>query len=186
MLEKARAFRDANTRRADTYDELKQIVDEQGGFVRCFFKPDRATEAKIKEETKATVRCIPLRSVGAVGALHLHGRGDRHRSAVRGRVLRCGALALVTLLAAGGCVSDAAARRVRIVGARPPCPVVDARLRGRGDNVDGGDARSAPARRARGHHATSSSPTGRAATASQVVDAIGYACTGPTAHSGRP
>jgi prolyl-tRNA synthetase len=58
MFEKARTFRDQNTRDAGSYDELKQILAEQGGFVRAWFKPDRAAEAKIKEQTKATVRCI--------------------------------------------------------------------------------------------------------------------------------
>ena len=67
MLGRARAFRDANTRRADSYDELKRIVTTEGGFVRCFFKPDRANEAKIKDETKATVRCIPLEQSGLSG-----------------------------------------------------------------------------------------------------------------------
>jgi len=59
MLAKAQTFRDANTKVASSYDELKKMVEE-GGFVRCFFMPDRANEAKIKEETKATVRCIPF------------------------------------------------------------------------------------------------------------------------------
>jgi prolyl-tRNA synthetase len=62
MMEKARAFRDANTRDASSYDELKKIIAEHGGFVRCFFKPDRSAEGRIKEETKATVRCILLES----------------------------------------------------------------------------------------------------------------------------
>ncbi len=59
MYNKALAYREANTRSATTYDELKSLVKD-GGFVRCFFKPDRVAEAKIKEETKATVRCIPF------------------------------------------------------------------------------------------------------------------------------
>jgi prolyl-tRNA synthetase len=67
MYDKARAYRDANTRRADTYDEMKKILAEQGGFVRCFFKPSRESEAKIKEETKATVRCIPFVQPTAAG-----------------------------------------------------------------------------------------------------------------------
>ncbi|HXU69561.1 MAG TPA: aminoacyl--tRNA ligase-related protein [Polyangia bacterium] len=67
MLGRARAFRDASTRRAESYDELKRIVTNEGGFVRCFFKPDRAIEAKIKDETKATVRCIPLEQSGLSG-----------------------------------------------------------------------------------------------------------------------
>src|SRR5581483_7985528 len=67
LLERARTFRDTNTRPASTYEEMKQILATQGGFVRCFFNADRAREAKIKEETKATVRCIPLEQSGARG-----------------------------------------------------------------------------------------------------------------------
>ena len=59
MYQRALTFRDENTRRAGSYDELKQVLSEHGGFVRCYFKPDREAEAKIKEETKATVRCLP-------------------------------------------------------------------------------------------------------------------------------
>lgn len=67
MFEKARIFREENTRLAESYDELKKILAEQGGFVRCFFKPDPEAEAKIKEETKATVRCIPFDQPGQTG-----------------------------------------------------------------------------------------------------------------------
>jgi prolyl-tRNA synthetase len=67
MLEKARKFRDENTRTAASYDELKSIIAGPGGFVRCFFKPDREAERKIKEETKATVRCIPFDQSGKTG-----------------------------------------------------------------------------------------------------------------------
>ena len=59
MFEKARVYRDANIHTAATYDEFKKLV-EAGGFVQCHFAPDRTVEAKIKEETKATVRCIPF------------------------------------------------------------------------------------------------------------------------------
>jgi prolyl-tRNA synthetase len=58
MFQKAKDYRDQNTREANSFDELKKIIAEQGGFVRAWFKPDRANEAKIKELTKATVRCI--------------------------------------------------------------------------------------------------------------------------------
>jgi prolyl-tRNA synthetase len=60
LFDRAREFRESNTRDASSYDQMKQILAEHGGFVRCYFKPDRAAEAKIKEETKATVRCIPF------------------------------------------------------------------------------------------------------------------------------
>src|SRR5690606_5780147 len=67
IFDRAKAFRDQNTRDASSYDEMKKILAEQGGFVRCFFEPDPAAEAKIKDETKATVRCIPLDQDGGEG-----------------------------------------------------------------------------------------------------------------------
>ena len=67
LFEKARKFRDENTHWADSYDQLKQILKEKGGFVRCYFKPDRANEARIKEQTKATVRCVPFDQPGTPG-----------------------------------------------------------------------------------------------------------------------
>jgi prolyl-tRNA synthetase len=60
MLQRAKDFRDANTHRAESYDELKQLIKDKGGFVRCHFKPDPEAEAKIKEATKATVRVLPF------------------------------------------------------------------------------------------------------------------------------
>jgi prolyl-tRNA synthetase len=67
MFDKARTLRDQNTRDAASYDELKSIIGRQGGFVRAWFKPDRANEAKIKDQTKATVRCILPREDGQSG-----------------------------------------------------------------------------------------------------------------------
>jgi len=67
LFDKARQFREANTHWADTYDQLKQIIKEKGGFVRCWFQPDRASEARIKEETKATVRVVPFDQPGTEG-----------------------------------------------------------------------------------------------------------------------
>ena len=62
MFAKAKDFRERNTHTAGSLEELKQILSEKGGFVRAYFNPDRATEARIKEQTKATVRCILLDS----------------------------------------------------------------------------------------------------------------------------
>lgn len=67
MLKRAIAFREQNTHRAESYAELKQILAEKGGFVRCHFKPSREAEAKIKEETKATVRVVPFDTEGRTG-----------------------------------------------------------------------------------------------------------------------
>lgn len=67
LIERARKFQDENTRDAQTYDQMKEILSTHGGFVRCYFEPDKAAEAKIKTETKATVRCIPFSQPDAAG-----------------------------------------------------------------------------------------------------------------------
>jgi len=59
LFEQARDFRDENTHLVTDYDTFKQIIKD-GGFVRCGWNGDAGTEAKIKEETKATIRCIPF------------------------------------------------------------------------------------------------------------------------------
>jgi prolyl-tRNA synthetase len=53
-------FREENTHKADTWEEFKQILDEKGGFVLAHWDGTKETEEKIKEETKATIRLIPL------------------------------------------------------------------------------------------------------------------------------
>ena len=60
IYDKARAFRTANTIAVDTYDEFKRVLDTQGGFVSAHWDGTVETEKLIKEETKATIRCIPL------------------------------------------------------------------------------------------------------------------------------
>ena len=59
LFEQARDFRDENTHLVSNYDTFKQIIKD-GGFVRCGWNGDADTEAKIKEQTKATIRCIPF------------------------------------------------------------------------------------------------------------------------------
>jgi prolyl-tRNA synthetase len=67
MFDKAAKFRDENIRRAESYAQMKETLEKQGGFVRAWFKSTREAEAKIKEETKATVRCIPFDQPGGKG-----------------------------------------------------------------------------------------------------------------------
>jgi prolyl-tRNA synthetase len=61
LLEKARAFRDANTFRVESYDEFKKKL-EDGGFFIAPWCQSRDCEEKVKEETKATIRCLPMDS----------------------------------------------------------------------------------------------------------------------------
>lgn len=60
LYARALKLRDDNTRLVDTYDEFKEVLDEKAGFVLAHWDGTVETELKIKEETKATIRCIPL------------------------------------------------------------------------------------------------------------------------------
>jgi prolyl-tRNA synthetase len=66
LLKKATQFRDGNIFEPETYEEFKEII-ERGGWCYVWWKPDVENEAKIKEETKATLRCIPLDQPGGKG-----------------------------------------------------------------------------------------------------------------------
>ena len=64
MFNKAKAYRDAHITPADTWEEFKKLLDEKGGFISAHWDGSGETEEKIKEETKATIRCIPLDNPG--------------------------------------------------------------------------------------------------------------------------
>ncbi len=73
LLERARARRDANTFGVDAYDEFKERI-EAGGFFRMRWCGDAACEARVKEETKATLRCIPHEGEADPGPCVVCGR----------------------------------------------------------------------------------------------------------------
>lgn len=58
LFKKASDFRQQNTYVTDSYDEFKNILDEKGGFISAHWDGTSETENTIKEETKATIRCI--------------------------------------------------------------------------------------------------------------------------------
>jgi prolyl-tRNA synthetase len=60
LLERARRFVSENTTRVKTYDEFKEVMAAKRGFIVAGWNGDAAVEAKIKEETKATIRVTPL------------------------------------------------------------------------------------------------------------------------------
>lgn len=60
IFTKAKDFRDAHIHRASSYAEMKEIIGNDGGWVRTGWNGDAAVEAQVKEETKATIRCIPF------------------------------------------------------------------------------------------------------------------------------
>ena len=59
LYSQAKDFRDNNTHSVNTYGEFRDII-KNGGFVRCGWDGKQETELKIKEDTKATIRCIPF------------------------------------------------------------------------------------------------------------------------------
>jgi prolyl-tRNA synthetase len=59
IYNKALTFREKNTREVNSWDEFKEEI-EKGGFIKAHWDGTEETEMKIKEETKATIRCIPF------------------------------------------------------------------------------------------------------------------------------
>jgi prolyl-tRNA synthetase len=59
-LARAREFQKENIRHTDNYEELKTIIEEKRGFVVSPWCGDEECETKVKEDTKATIRCIPF------------------------------------------------------------------------------------------------------------------------------
>jgi prolyl-tRNA synthetase len=59
LFDRAKAFRDAHVRTADSYDQFKTLIEEPG-FVWAHWDGTRATENRVQQETKATIRCIPF------------------------------------------------------------------------------------------------------------------------------
>lgn len=72
MYEAALAFQKANTHHVATYDELKEVV--QDGFAVGWWAGSSEDEERIKEETKATIRCIPLEQPGGTGKCFYTGK----------------------------------------------------------------------------------------------------------------
>ncbi len=79
IYEKARKFRDENITKADTYEEFKKVLDEKPGFVSAHWDGTPETEEKIKEETKATIRCIVLDNTLENGICIYSGKPSRQR-----------------------------------------------------------------------------------------------------------
>lgn len=60
LFQKALKFRDDHITEVSTYDEFKEVLNTKGGFILAHWDGTAETEELIKEETKATIRCIPL------------------------------------------------------------------------------------------------------------------------------
>jgi prolyl-tRNA synthetase len=79
IYNKALAFRESNTHKVDDYAEFKQILDEKGGFILAHWDGTSETEERIKDETKATIRCIPYNAPDEEGKCILTGKPSKQR-----------------------------------------------------------------------------------------------------------
>lgn len=69
---------DENTTYVDSYDEFREVIEEKGGFIYAHWDGTTETEERIKEETKATIRCIPLED-GEKGECMVTGKPSEKR-----------------------------------------------------------------------------------------------------------
>lgn len=79
IYQKAHDFREAHTTKVDTYEEFQRVLEEKTGFVSAHWDGSAETEKRIKEETKATIRCIPLDAETEEGQCILTGKPSKHR-----------------------------------------------------------------------------------------------------------
>ncbi len=79
LYNKALDMREANSHRVDTWEEFKRILDTTGGFIYAHWDGTAETEQKIKEETKATIRVIPLNNPKEKGKCIYTGKPSSQR-----------------------------------------------------------------------------------------------------------
>ena len=79
LYDRALSFRENNTFRVDSWDEFRKVLDEKGGFISAHWDGTAETEEKIKEETKATIRVIPLNNPPEAGKCIYSGKPSDQR-----------------------------------------------------------------------------------------------------------
>jgi prolyl-tRNA synthetase len=79
IYNKALAFRTANITKAESWDEFVKLLDEKAGFISAHWDGTAETEDKIKEQSKATIRCIPLNNQPEAGVCILTGKPSTQR-----------------------------------------------------------------------------------------------------------
>ena len=79
LFEKALSFREENSQTADTWEEFKALMKGNPGFVYAHWDGTTETEDKIKDLTKATIRCIPLNNKQEEGKCILTGKPSTQR-----------------------------------------------------------------------------------------------------------
>jgi prolyl-tRNA synthetase len=79
IFKKAEDFRTENIREANSWEEFKEILENKGGFISAHWDGSSETEEKIKQETKATIRTIPLNNKQEEGKCIYSGKPSKER-----------------------------------------------------------------------------------------------------------
>ena len=79
MFNKAKAYRDSHITTVNSWEEFKLVLQEKGGFVSAHWDGTSETEEKIKEESKATIRCIPIDNPMEDGVCVFSGKPSTQR-----------------------------------------------------------------------------------------------------------
>lgn len=79
IYRRALSFRDDLTTKVDSYDVFKEVLETKGGFISAHWDGTSETEAAIKDETKATIRCIPLDAAEEEGKCIFSGKPSKRR-----------------------------------------------------------------------------------------------------------
>ena len=79
IYKKAFDYRTEHTTKVDSYDEFKEVLESKGGFILAHWDGTTETELKIKDDTKATIRCIPLDMEEEDGVCIISGKPSKGR-----------------------------------------------------------------------------------------------------------
>jgi prolyl-tRNA synthetase len=79
LTQQARTFHDAHITPVDDYETFKRLLDEKGGFFLAHCDGTAETEHRVKEETKATIRCIPFGMGEEQGVCMVTGKPSTQR-----------------------------------------------------------------------------------------------------------
>jgi prolyl-tRNA synthetase len=79
LFQKALKYRDSMIHQVENYEEFKDVLENKGGFISAHWDGTPETEERIKQETKATIRCIPLNNPPEDGVCILTGKPSTQR-----------------------------------------------------------------------------------------------------------
>ncbi|WP_419214056.1 proline--tRNA ligase [Maribacter sp. X9] len=79
MYQKALKYRDGHITEVNSYKEFKEVLEEKGGFISAHWDGSKETEELVKEETKATIRCVPIDAKEEEGVCMVTGKPSNKR-----------------------------------------------------------------------------------------------------------